>query len=153
MAGEEGPDPRDREGGPSAERGAGPGAEREEGAGAGGSAAEVDERLRRRHGTAVLALVGALVVGAVLAGVALGFRATGLVLGCGLVAVAGVRLLGSTRLAGPLAVRSRSVDAAVALVLAAALVGLSLTTPGGGPRPGGAPLELPGPPGVPTEAP
>jgi len=112
-----------------------------------------DEQLRRRHGTAVLVLVAVLVAGALLSGPALGFRAPGLVLGAGLVAVAAVRLLGSTRLAGPLAVRSRSVDAAVALVLAAALVGLSLTTPGGGPRPGGAPLEAPGRGDVPAQAP
>jgi len=98
----------------------------------GGPDVEVDRRTRRRHGTTVLALVAALVAGAVLSGPLLGFRATGLVLGAGLVVVAAVRLLGSTRLAGPLAVRSRSVDAAVALVLAAALVGLSVTTPGAG---------------------
>lgn len=103
------PDPREREEGPDV---------------------EVDLRARRRHGTAVLVLVAAVVAAAVLSGPLLGFRATGLVLGAGLVAVAAVRLLGSTRLAGPLAVRSRSVDAAVALVLAAALVVLSLTTPG-----------------------
>lgn len=97
-------------------------------------AAEVDAAVGRRHGGAVLVGVAALVAGSLVAGVVLGFRATGLVLGAGLVVVAVVRLAGSTRAAGPLAVRSRPVDAAVVLVLAAALVVLSLLTPGGEPR-------------------
>ncbi|WP_298801418.1 DUF3017 domain-containing protein [uncultured Pseudokineococcus sp.] len=98
-----------------------------------GRASEVDTTAGRR-GSAVLLAVAALVAGALVAGVVLGFRATGLVLGAGLVVVAVVRLTGSTRAAGPLAVRSRAVDAAVVLVLAAALVVLSLLTPGGEPR-------------------
>ncbi|MEJ5914779.1 DUF3017 domain-containing protein [Pseudokineococcus sp. 1T1Z-3] len=84
----------------------------------------------RRHGTRVLVLVTAVVVAALLAGVLVGFRWTGLLLGAGLVGLAVARLLGPARLVGPLAVRSRIVDVLVALVLAAGLLALSLTTPG-----------------------
>ncbi|MEJ5944431.1 DUF3017 domain-containing protein [Pseudokineococcus basanitobsidens] len=102
---------------------------------ASGRAEEDDARAVRRHGSLVLALVAALVVGALLAGLVAGFRVTGVVLGLGLVALAVVRVAGSSRLVGPLAVRSRAVDTVVALVLAVGLLGLSVTTPGAVPGP------------------
>ncbi|NAZ84974.1 DUF3017 domain-containing protein [Kineococcus indalonis] len=80
------------------------------------------------------AVLGALVAGAGLALVLTllaGPVAGGLVLGADLAVAAVLRLVLPVRVAGALAVRSRAVDTAVLLVLAAACAALSWSLPEG----------------------
>ncbi|WP_432548849.1 DUF3017 domain-containing protein [Kineococcus sp. SYSU DK004] len=83
----------------------------------------------RRPGAAVL---GALVAGAALAllvTVVAGATAGGIVLAADLALAAVLRLVLPVRVAGALAVRSRAVDVAVLLVLAAGCAGLAWLLP------------------------
>lgn len=105
----------------------------------------MSQRVGDHHRSVVLGCAGALVAAALVAGVLVSFRATGLVLAGGLVVLAVARVALPPRVAAPLAVRSRGVDAVVALGLAAALVVLSLTAP----APEG-PAGPPAPPGFPS---
>jgi hypothetical protein len=82
-----------------------------------------------RPGALVPVLVGAGVLVAVLAGLLVGFRATGLLLAAVLGGCAVARLLLPLRVVGALAVRSRGTDVVTLTVLAVAVAVLALTAP------------------------
>ena len=83
----------------------------------------------RGAGRLVLALLATGVLVAVAGAVLVGFRAAGYTLGVVLLAASAARLVLPVRVVGPLAVRSRLVDAATTGTAAAAMLVLSRVAP------------------------